>query len=191
MRAAGQQQGCYDGRNNAVLLHRGMITPRRSTLVINRGWTAVEDERYWDSVFLEFRMTGSYLTVEGRSGRSRGVALALATLLGPFGAHRFYVGKTGTGVLMLCTLGGAGLWWLYDLILVAGGSFRDANGRLVSSWDPEEEIRVSGELSQEVFDELGRLRSEVAELAERVDFAERLLARPGNTLENPISPPTS
>ena len=99
-------------------------------------------------------MTTSYLEVEGRSGRSRGVTLALTALLGPFGAHRFYVGKTGTGVLMLCTLGGAGLWWLYDLILVAGGAFRDANGRLVSSWDPEEEIRVSGELSQEVFDEL-------------------------------------
>jgi TM2 domain-containing membrane protein YozV len=37
-----------------------------------------------------------------------------------FGAHRFYVGKTGTGLAMLCTLGGAGLWYLYDLIVVAG-----------------------------------------------------------------------
>ena len=118
-------------------------------------------------------MTTSYLEVEGRSGRSRGVALALATLLGPFGAHRFYVGKTGTGLLMLCTLGGAGLWYLYDLILVCGGSFRDAEGRLVSRWDPEQASRVSGELPEEVLDELSALRSEVAELAERLDFAER------------------
>ena len=113
----------------------------------------------------------------GPSDRSRGVALALAAVLGPFGAHRFYVGKTGTGVLMLCTLGGAGLWYLYDLILVAGGSFRDAEGRLVSRWDPEEP-HPGTELLPEVLDELSVLRAEVAELAERLDFTERLLADP-------------
>jgi TM2 domain-containing membrane protein YozV len=111
------------------------------------------------------------------SEKSRGVALALAAILGPFGAHRFYVGRTGTGVLMLCTLGGAGLWYLYDLILVAGGSFRDAQGKLVSIWDPEEPGRRDA-VPLDVMEELSSLRSEVAELAERVDFAERLLARP-------------
>ena len=109
------------------------------------------------------------------SEKSRGVALALAAVLGPFGGHRFYVGKTGTGLLMLCTLGGAGLWYLYDLIVVAGGSFRDIEGRLVSRWDPEEPT-TRAELLPEVLEELSALRSEVAELAERIDFAERLLA---------------
>ena len=118
------------------------------------------------------------------SEKSRGVALALAAILGPFGAHRFYVGKTGTGVLMLCTVGGAGLWYLYDLILVAGGSFRDASGRLVSRWDPEEIPRGDPSLPEEVLDELGALRTEVADLAERLDFAERLLAQP-RTAEDP------
>jgi TM2 domain-containing membrane protein YozV len=113
----------------------------------------------------------------GASERSRGVALALASLLGPFGAHRFYVGKTGTGILMLCTLGGAGLWYLYDLIMVAGGAFRDAEGKLVSRWDPEQPT-ARPELLPELLEELSALRSEVAELAERVDFAERLLAEP-------------
>jgi hypothetical protein len=88
------------------------------------------------------------------------------------------VGKTGTGLLMLCTLGGAGLWYLYDVIVVAGGSFRDARGNLVSIWDPEEPGRPESDISQEVLEELAALRSEVAELAERVDFAERLLAQP-------------
>jgi Predicted membrane protein len=37
------------------------------------------------------------------SEKSRGVALALATVLGVFGGHRFYVGKTGTGILMAAT----------------------------------------------------------------------------------------
>src|SRR4051794_8643185 len=112
----------------------------------------------------------------GPSERSRGVALALAVLLGPFGGHRFYVGKTGTGMLMLCTLGGAGLWYLYDVIMVATGSFRDAGGRLVSIWDPEEPGAVQGDLPADVLQELSALRAEVTELAERVDFAERLLA---------------
>lgn len=113
------------------------------------------------------------------SDKSRGTATALAALLGVFGAHRFYVGKTGTGVLMLCTVGGLGIWYLYDLILVAGGSFRDAEGRLVSRWDPE--VAPRNTLPAEVFEELSALRSEVAELAERLDFAERLLvdSRPG------------
>jgi TM2 domain-containing membrane protein YozV len=111
------------------------------------------------------------------SEKSRGVALALATLLGPFGGHRFYVGKTGTGILMAATVGGLGLWWLYDMILVASGSFRDANDRLVRRWDPEEAPR-GGPMPADVLDELDLLRHQVAELAERVDFAERLLAGP-------------
>jgi TM2 domain-containing membrane protein YozV len=109
------------------------------------------------------------------SEKSRGVALALVTLLGVFGGHRFYVGKTGTGILQAVTLGGAGLWWLYDLILVASGSFRDVNDRLVRRWDPEE-AAAAGTLPSEVMEELDLLRRQLAELAERVDFAERLLA---------------
>jgi TM2 domain-containing membrane protein YozV len=123
-------------------------------------------------------MTGFTQASGETSEKSRGVALALAAILGPFGAHRFYVGKTGTGVLMLCTLGGAGLWYLYDLIMVAGGSFRDVQGRLVSIWDPEQPSLPRGEIPAEVIEELSALRSEVAELAERVDFTERLLANP-------------
>ena len=45
------------------------------------------------------------------SDKSRGVATALAAMLGPFGAHRFYVGKSGSGALMAVTLGGLGVWW--------------------------------------------------------------------------------
>ena len=113
------------------------------------------------------------------SDKSRGVTTALAALLGVFGAHRFYVGKSGTGVLMLCSAGGLGIWYLYDLIMVASGSFRDAEGRLVSRWDPEFTHRDG--ISAEVLDELSALRSEVSELAERLEFAERLLADPRRT----------
>ena len=109
------------------------------------------------------------------SDKSRGVATALAALLGPFGAHRFYVGKTGTGALMAVTLGGLGVWWLYDLIVVAAGDFRDAEGRRLSRWDPDV---ADGPGTEALAQDVDALRAEVAELAERLDFAERLLAQP-------------
>jgi len=120
------------------------------------------------------------------SERSRGVTLALAALLGPFGAHRFYVGKHGTGALMLATVGGLGIWYLYDLVTILGGSFRDASGRLVTRWDPE---GTPGDpaASEAVLQEVDALRSEVADLAERLDFAERLLAQPRGA-DAPIIP---
>src|SRR6476469_9884953 len=126
------------------------------------------------------------LETEGISARSRGVALALAVILGPFGGHRFYVGKTKSALLMLCTLGGAGLWYLYDLIMVAGGSFRDSQGKLVANWDPERPF--SDQLPEDIREDLIHLRGEVAELAERVEFAERLLSQPRDTESSaPIS----
>lgn len=131
-------------------------------------------------------MTDPYLTPLPPSEKSRGVATALAGLLGIFGAHRFYLGKPKSGALMLVTIGGLGIWWLYDLILVASGSFRDGNGRLVTRWDPEE-ASPGGQLSPQVFDELDALRAEVAELSERLDFAERLLAQPRGD-EAPVRP---
>ncbi len=124
------------------------------------------------------------------SDKSRGVALAYAIMLGPFGAHRFYAGKIGTGVLMACTLGGMGLWYLYDVILVASGGFTDVEGRRISQWDAEESHHASvGGASQEVLDELYALRTEVNELAERLDFTERLLADPNrHGRESPPNP---
>jgi hypothetical protein len=129
-------------------------------------------------LILEYSVTLGYQSRATPSDKSRGVTLALAAILGPFGAHRFYVGKTGTGLLMLCTLGGAGLWYLYDLIVVAGGSFRDSDDRLVCLWDPEQPASARGDVSQEVLEELAALRAELAELGERVEFTERLLASP-------------
>ena len=110
------------------------------------------------------------------SDKSRAIALILGLVLGVFGGHRFYVGKIGTGILMLLTGGGLGIWYLVDVIMIASGGFRDAEGRLVSRWDPEQAELGPG-VSQELLEEIYQLRSDVNELHERVDFTERLLAR--------------
>jgi TM2 domain-containing membrane protein YozV len=56
------------------------------------------------------------------------VTLFLCIFLGALGIHRFYVGKTGTGILMILTGGGFGIWIIFDLISIATNSFTDING---------------------------------------------------------------
>ena len=49
-------------------------------------------------------------------------AFLLCWFFGVFGAHRFYMGKTGSAILQLLTLGGLGIWALIDLIRIITGS---------------------------------------------------------------------
>lgn len=59
--------------------------------------------------------------------------LLLCFFLGSLGVHRFYVGKVGTGILMLITLGGFGIWTIIDFILIATGNFKDKEGRYIKN----------------------------------------------------------
>jgi TM2 domain-containing membrane protein YozV len=118
------------------------------------------------------------------SRRSRGVALALCLVGGWCGLHRFYLGKTKTALAMIPTLGGMGIWWFYDLVLIAVGEFRDADELPVRNWEVEQsqfhrrELKTRAEQRvNELEDQMTGLRQQVDELAERVDFAERMLAQ--------------
>ncbi len=63
------------------------------------------------------------------SEKSWTTTLLLLLFLGGFGAHRFYVGKNGTAVLFIVTLGGFVVWWIMDLIKILKGEFTDIDGR--------------------------------------------------------------
>lgn len=76
-------------------------------------------------------MGGVYGGMPQVSPYHRWLAFALCFLVGVLGIHRFYVGKTGTGVLYLFTAGLFGIGALVDLIVIACGNFRDVNGRIL------------------------------------------------------------
>lgn len=61
------------------------------------------------------------------------VTLLLCLFVGTFGIHRFYVGKIGTGILQIITLGGCGIWTLIDLIMIITGNFKDKDGNVIKN----------------------------------------------------------
>ena len=73
----------------------------------------------------------------GTSDKTFVITLVLWFFLGGFGAHRFYVGKIGSGVGMVVALLLGWLlfflptliWCLVDLILILTGKFKDSEGR--------------------------------------------------------------
>lgn len=69
--------------------------------------------------------------MEERSNSSKSfmVTAMFSLFLGVIGVDRFYVGKVGTGILKLITIGGFGIWYLIDLILVYTGNMKDKQGR--------------------------------------------------------------
>jgi TM2 domain-containing membrane protein YozV len=85
------------------------------------------------------------------SPKSKMIAGLLAFFLGQFGAHRFYLGKTGTAIVMLVLaiigwatvifivggffLAAVGIWNLIDLIMILTGSMKDKDGKPVKNWE--------------------------------------------------------
>lgn len=67
----------------------------------------------------------------------------LALLVGGLGVDRFYLGKVGTGILKLITLGGLGVWALIDLIITLAGAQRDKLGRPLAGADNKQTRKIA------------------------------------------------
>lgn len=66
------------------------------------------------------------------TGPSKMILALICFFIGGLGVHRFLVGKIGTGVLMLLTVGGFGIWTLIDFIMILTGKFKDQHGNLIT-----------------------------------------------------------
>ena len=75
--------------------------------------------------------------MEDVSPKSRLATTLFAWFLGVFGAHRFYLGKTWTGILMRLTGGLFGAWTLLDFILILFRFMKDKQGLPVKEWSEE------------------------------------------------------
>ena len=61
-------------------------------------------------------------------------AILLFFFFGVLDVHRFSVGKGGTRILQLVTLGGLGIWVLIDFIMIIVGAFTDKAGSKITQW---------------------------------------------------------
>ena len=84
-----------------------------------------EDEDVLEELYKESekRILGEPISVKNKT-----VALLLCLFLGCWGAHRFYAGKIGTGILFIFTLGFCEIGTIIDLITIATGIFKDSKG---------------------------------------------------------------
>ena len=69
------------------------------------------------------------------SSKSRLITFLLWLFLGTIGAHYFYAGRIGMGILWLLTGGFFGIGLVIDIILILTGTFKDEYGKPIVNWD--------------------------------------------------------
>jgi len=71
------------------------------------------------------------ITTSETSDKNFLLLLVLCFFLGVFGVHRFYCGKIKSGIFMILTIGGLGIWALADFIIACFGEFTDAESKKI------------------------------------------------------------
>lgn len=75
-----------------------------------------------------------------QNDKSYMAAFLLSFFLGGLGVDRFYLGRTGTGIAKLLTLGGLGIWAIVDLFLIYLGKLRGKDGAPLSGYPEQKKI---------------------------------------------------
>ena len=83
----------------------------------------IKKKEFYATQNKEKNSMANYVTIT--SDKSKKTALLLCIFLGEFGAHQYYVGKIGKGILYTCTFGLFGFGWIIDIFKIALGNFLD------------------------------------------------------------------
>ena len=89
-------------------------------MLISKQWKSLF---YYKNVLVLTRYNGHYFVT----------TLIYSVLLGFLGMDRFCLGHTGTAVGKLLTLGGVGIWWIVDIVLLVNGMLTPDDD---SNWVP-------------------------------------------------------
>ena len=112
----------YCGYTMPVVVPQAASTPSKNPVTQTEIHTASP---------IVMQVSASPTITYGVSQNSKTATLLLCIFLGYLGAHKFYVGKIGGGLLYLLTGGLFGLGWLIDIIVIATGHFQDGFGLVI------------------------------------------------------------
>lgn len=88
--------------------------------------------------------------------KNKTTALILSIFVGGLGIDRFYLGYTGMGILKLLTGGCFGILWIIDLIRIATGSLKPADGSNYSN-EIDNSIYTKEQQENNTFENLKKL----------------------------------
>ena len=80
-----------------------------------------------------------------KTSKKKVVLLVLSTIFGLSGADRFYAGQIGLGLLKLFTLGGIGVWYFVDTLIVLINSLTKSKEGIfgISDFNDDDDINIS------------------------------------------------
>jgi len=125
-----------DNENLTASLDNSIILPSHKTISFSKNEnsvTAKTNQTFEEKTVISKKISKAKKKAEKNNaadggGKSQLVALLLCIFIGVLGIHRFYLGYTGIGILMLLTGGVFGILALIDLIRIITGDLKPRNG---------------------------------------------------------------